>query len=708
MVTVGLGVFLLAAIPASAATVLYRSVGPGNTTALASGSGGAPTLFMVESIAVFASPLPNQVGVGDVIQYDSNGDSSVDALAFITSRSDSNSFSVSNAAGGTPVQAFLCSTWSVYRAYTSLQAAGEFTENTGIAAALRDFDVYSTASNLISTDCIRAFACYGDNADTLAADFSDWTTDAAHYVRIYAPVANTETGVSQRHDGKWNTNAYRMEVSNNTALVIQISHARVEGLQIRHTSVNDDGQAGIDLRPSAVNADIRISGCILQGFPNSTYTWHAAFSLYNGSSGTLRIWNNIVYNYNGNSLDQGIDMDDADFTAYIYNNTFINCRVGIWLENGQICAKNNIVQNCISGYKVEEGRSYDAASDRNLSDLADAPGTNPQNSKVVAFVNAGSYDYHLAPGDTAARDAGGNLSADANLAFSDDIDQQARAGSWDIGADEAVIAVSPTFTPPVTPIATATRTSTPTATRTPASTSTATPTRTPASTSTATPTRTPVSTFTATPTRTPVSTFTATPTRTPVSTFTATPTCTPVSTSTSTATPGIPPTGTRTATLIPSATRTAIQTATATRTRTATPPPTFTPTRTSTQTSTVSPTITLTATPLGTFTPTPVVTATSTAVAPRLPEVVVYPMPATGPVLYFGVPMEAPGEVCVEVFNTAGEKVKVLKTALAAGDGRIAWNVQSSAPGVYLYRLIIKRSAAETISGWKKLVIVKK
>jgi len=70
--------------------------------------------------------------------------------------------------------------------------------------------------------------------------------------------------------------------------------------------------------------------------------------------------------------------------------------------------------------------------------------------------------------------------------------------------------------------------------------------------------------------------------------------------------------------------------------------------------------------------------------------------------------MEAPGKVQIEIFNIAGEKVEVLGAQLSAGPGRIAWNVQPVAPGVYLYRLTFKNSVAETASGWKKLVIVKR
>jgi len=57
---------------------------------------------------------------------------------------------------------------------------------------------------------------------------------------------------------------------------------------------------------------------------------------------------------------------------------------------------------------------------------------------TVQFADATNKDFHLRVGDTAARGNGVNLSGDANLAFTTDIDNQARpaTSAWDIGADQ--------------------------------------------------------------------------------------------------------------------------------------------------------------------------------------------------------------------------------------------------------------------------------
>jgi hypothetical protein len=90
-------------------------------------------------------------------------------------------------------------------------------------------------------------------------------------------------------------------------------------------------------------------------------------------------------------------------------------------------------------------------------------------------------------------------------------------------------------------------------------------------------------------------------------------------------------------------------------------------------------------------------------------EVLAYPQPAVGPVVYFFARLEAAAEVRIEVYNVAGEAVTTLRARAAAGELRIPWDVRIAAPGVYLYRLVQERpDHATTVSAWKKLVLVKK
>ncbi|HLC95619.1 MAG TPA: hypothetical protein VJH89_03985, partial [Patescibacteria group bacterium] len=230
---------------ASAATSIYRSVGPGATTALATGASN--TLSIATSTATFASALPDNIGVGDVIQYDSDNNGTIDVIAFIHGRTSSTVYTVKTASGGTPTATTADDNdWSIFRAYISLGNAEAGIENTGIASGVRNFDTFSdsTGRNLVTADewwNITVYAGQDGMADT-SATIANWTTDATHYIKIYTPYDSTEVGTSQRHLGKLDTQKYYINTtatgnySNN--INVQQDYTRIEGLQ---TQMNTGG-----------------------------------------------------------------------------------------------------------------------------------------------------------------------------------------------------------------------------------------------------------------------------------------------------------------------------------------------------------------------------------------------------------------------------------------------------------------------------------
>lgn len=647
----------------AAATQIFRSVGPGNTAALAS-SGGGRTLTINDTTdtANFSLALTNyDIGVGDVIQYDSNGNGDIDALVVIHGRTSQSVYSVRDAGGGvslTPVTG--ATVWAVYRAYTSLANAAVGTENTGIADAIENFDAWTGGKDLISANQVWNLACYNDAVETTAVTFNQglgyWETDANRYLRIYTPYLPAEVGDHQRHSGKWDTHGYRMQVANANAIRVYPRHVRIEGLQIQLTTVNASNLACLNLAPAAGGAaDIRVSKCILYGFNSATYN-NDGIDLWGGATGFWRVWDNVCYNFLGNTYSVGIAMINPSMIGYVYNNTVVSCQGGYQALSGVFILKNDLSQQCPVAFRDDNyAGGFDPSCDYLVSDTAEVlPGAHSYNNTTVSFTNAGARDYHLASGDTGARNRGADLSGDTGCAnFTDDIDSQVRSGQWDIGMDENG---EPTPTPSIT------QTWTPT--------------------------------FTVTRTATRTSTRTWTPTHTPTHTRTWTPTATR--------------TATRTSTISPTATRTWTPTATQSATRTATR--TATPTRTWTLTRTVSPT----ATPTRTITLTPTVSATATPTATLTPvvigfeEIVAYPSPAKGNALWFYYRLEAPAEVTVEVYNPLGERCALFtETQPLAGYARTRWDIGSVAPGVYLYRLRIRTVQGERTLGWREIAIVK-
>ena len=125
----------------SAATAIYRSVGPtatGSLDALEIGTGN--NLNISGSTATFDSALGNNIGVGDAIQYDSDGNDSIDTICFIHGRTDSTHYTVKTVSGEIPTAVTNDQDWSIFRSYTSLALAEAGTENTSINDTVENFD----------------------------------------------------------------------------------------------------------------------------------------------------------------------------------------------------------------------------------------------------------------------------------------------------------------------------------------------------------------------------------------------------------------------------------------------------------------------------------------------------------------------------------------------------------------------------------------
>ncbi len=509
----------------------YRSVGPGNTTAL--DTGGGNNLDLAGTTAGFASAVSGLIGVGDVIFYDADNNGTRESLAFIHNRTDAQTFTVRSSDGGVPTPTSTADQdWRIYRSYTSLANAESGTENSIIGI---DFDTGNR--DAITEDEVWHFACYNDAVDTTAVDWDGWTLGVANYVRIFTPNSVAEAGSRQRHSGVWSTSAYRIEVANNYALRIRDDHLRVEGLQVRVTSVSGPEQKGIFVRELGAGGTAWISHCIIRGITTATFDWHVGISLEASSASTVYAWNNIIYDFRDDSNSVGIELNDADGTVFSHNNTIVNCYNGLWNRSGIFTSRNTATQGCTNGFNG----IFAPSSDHNLSDLAaDAPGANSINSADVSFVNeiGPPMDYHLADGDNQAKNAGMDLST----SFTVDIDDDTRTVPWCMGADENdALAGTPTFTPTatesatvtVTPSITQTATSSPTSTESPPYTPTFTPTV------TSTPTITPTLTISATLTISPTATISATRTPSASITVTRTITLTPTVTPTITNTPVI-------------------------------------------------------------------------------------------------------------------------------------------------------------------------
>ncbi len=382
---------------------------------------GSPTVTVSGTTATLSvAQTATNMGVGDVIDYDTDN-----KKCYISGKTSGTVWSCVSVTGDTPVAATNATVNSISHAFSSLPAATQGAKDAS----------HLNTSNLVTGNYQLNFPCYYDTGpDTNGTPYFiayaeiSYTTSEVNNVKIYTPTNTlTECNRSQRHNGKWTSDAYSIQRGEGNLIGCWTPHIEIAGLQILQTG---SGNRGI-FTNTGNGSRVKIHDNIITNqTPSGTWGIYA-YDQGTGINSQAIIYNNILYDFKGvpGWLGYGI------FTylkGAVYNNTIYNCDYGINAPNSTV-AKNNIVQNSTTSYSG----TFDASSSNNISQDATSPNVSFRN-KTVTFVDTVSKDFHLATGDTAAVDAGINLSADPVFAFNTDIDRQTRpsGSAWDIGADE--------------------------------------------------------------------------------------------------------------------------------------------------------------------------------------------------------------------------------------------------------------------------------
>lgn len=310
-------------------------------------------------------------------------------------------------------------------------------------------DVKADFPDMVASDVQVDIDCAGTAADTVTntagieAFLDTLTTDATRYPRVF-------TQLSNRHDGKWNTGKYRIVLGASLGVirVMNVHFAKFEGLQIENSRAASGVTSGAGMyiqNTTGTSGFLYVDDTIIRytgDYTNQTAIGIEA-SLFGITGNKTVLRNNIIYDFN-----KGIGArTSANDTIYVYNNIVYSnaasCLAGYTIRGAggagsSVDAVNNIAQGSCLGWDVDVSGGAVWTHSNNLSEDTSSP-DNTFDSKVVAFVDEGTDDFHLDAADVEALDLGADLSA-ATESFSTDIDGATRVAPWDLGADEITAA----------------------------------------------------------------------------------------------------------------------------------------------------------------------------------------------------------------------------------------------------------------------------
>ena len=431
-------------LPSGAGNVVYYSVGT-STADLKT----AANVTLSDGLGTFSATQAANVGVGDQVVVGGN-------TYFISGRVSATQYLLTDRSGASPSNQGSAAVTSITRAFNSLSTV---VSNSSDASHLGTNNLTSSGANVQLN-----WAAYKDGDFVDVMDLTGYTTDATHYIRLFAPVYSAEVGISQQHSGREGTGVrIKVNSSNQGALAViglYDDYIRIKGIEIDGSSLSNIGHLrGIAAYVSISNSnDIQIDSCIIHDFTNSTTNDGSAggdIIAISIPKGNLKVSNNLIYDLtnvstNASAAFAGIRTFSVAQSLYAYNNTIYNLTAqsivpayGIRQEVGTVAASNNFIGGVSSGAS-ESAYSGTITQSYNISSDSTASGTGSKTGKTDYenyFIEASgtNKDLHLRnPSAIMWGTNGTDLSSDGTLPVTTDIDGEARPTSYrpDIGADE--------------------------------------------------------------------------------------------------------------------------------------------------------------------------------------------------------------------------------------------------------------------------------
>ncbi len=391
---------------------------------------GSPMITIASGVATLDVAQTNDIGVGDVIDYDSPS-----SLVYIFGVISPTQFRVQTATGGLPGDVGAAvSVNSIKRAFNSIAQAvtessdGNHLNNTSLPAVARGL----------------TWVCYDDtpfNVSTTTT-INGYTTDTTYFITLTVAGADqVATGNSQRHGGVAGTGvsvqAQAASMAGGAILIVDEPFTVVEWLEIDGNSFVDQDGILLDTGGTASLLRHLLVHDIGANSPSCPTSPTVCIGI-DIQTNTVEVRNSFIYDYGQDGIDvNGTGVVIANVTLF-RSLAIGNVGEGLQISGTSVVTGENVIAigngpdfwNSGGTLTLNNCLSSDATSQSWLGS-GNLIGADPAKEFVSL---AGPVDLHSRPGADAI-DAGIPLSG----RFSDDIDRDARpqGTAWDIGGDES-------------------------------------------------------------------------------------------------------------------------------------------------------------------------------------------------------------------------------------------------------------------------------
>jgi len=245
---------------------------------------------------------------------------------------------------------------------------------------------------------VVAFACYyydhnAHDADTTGTVIDSITTDSSRYVYVYSPTGGAESINNQRHEGGWDDNKARIEVSDARSIDARSVDCVIEGLQISFVSAAD--RSGINFFSSQSATTAKVKNNIVKSFRDSGNGSGCIFGEYN-AHGTLYAINNICLDAPSGYKCGAIASNGLYLTLHSYNNTiYQSAGDGVAQYGGTVTAENCVsFNNDGTDYSGTITVTY-SASDDTISGTGNIDWNNGATDWAANFTDYANGDFSL-------------------------------------------------------------------------------------------------------------------------------------------------------------------------------------------------------------------------------------------------------------------------------------------------------------------------